>query len=90
MGKKQNIKEENQESQNHKTLEEKNLIERHTLPDGRVNVGTALLELEAKIKVLYEITHNQNVALEFLTAWFEQNAKNVIQDIEKPKIELLK
>lgn len=78
------------EKENQKPLEEKNLIERHTTPEGKVNIGTALLELDAKIKQLFEITYEQHNALEFINAWFEQNAKNVIQEGEKPKIELLK
>lgn len=75
------------ENQKEKTLEEKNLLEKHTI-DGKFNLGSALLDLEARIKVLYEVTHNQHVALEFLTAWYEQNAQNKIQ-VNKPKIELL-
>lgn len=73
---------------NQKTLEEKTILERHTL-NGQFNLGTALLDIDNKLKVLYEVTHNQSVALEFLNAWFEQNAKTVIQ-MDKPKIELLK
>lgn len=81
--------EENQKSvENQKTLEEKNLIERHTTPEGKVNIGTAMLELEAKIKQLYDITYQQHNALEWINAWFEQNAKNAVQ-VDVPKIELL-
>lgn len=90
MGKKKEVNQENQKPlENQKTLEEKNLIERHTTPEGKVNIGTAMLELEAKIKQLFEITYQQHNALEFINAWFEQNAKTAIQDVDKPKIELL-
>lgn len=71
-----------------KTLEEKTILERHTI-NGEFKLGLALLELDNKIKQLYDITYEQHNALEFLTVWFEQNAKTSIQ-VEKPKIELLK
>jgi hypothetical protein len=81
----ENQKEKTLETQ--KTLEEKTILERHTL-NGQFNLGTALLDMDNKLKVLYEVTHNQSVALEFLTAWFEQNGKTSIQ-VDIPKIELL-
>ena len=71
-----------------KPLEEKTIIEKHTIED-KFHLGPALLDIDNKIKQLYEITYEQHKALEFLTAWFEQNGKNNIQ-VEKPKIELLK
>lgn len=71
-----------------KTLDQKNILERHTIND-KFHLGNALQDLDNKIKVLYEITHNQSVALEFLTAWFEENGKTAIQ-VQKPTIELLK
>lgn len=81
-------KEEKEYQEHLKTLEEKNLLEKHTY-NGKFNLGAALLDLESKIKTLYEVTHNQHNALEFLSAWYEQNAKTPIQDIDKPKIQLL-
>lgn len=86
------MEKENQEEQEHlenqKTLENKNIIERHTL-DGKFNLGTALQDLDNKIKRLDEITYNLHNAMEFMTAWYEQNAKNNLQEVDKPKIELL-
>jgi len=71
-----------------KSLEEKTIIEKHTIED-KFHLGPALLDIDNKIKQLYEITYQQHNALEFINAWFEQNAKNVVQ-VDKPKIELLK
>ena len=75
------------EKENQKTLEEKSILEKHTI-DGHFQLGNALIDLDNKIKQLYSITYEQHNALEFINAWFEQNAKNAIH-VDKPKIELL-
>ena len=73
--------------ENQKSLEEKTILEKHTL-EGKFNLGSALVDMDTRIKVLTERANNAHDALEFMVKWYEEQAKNKIQEI-KPKIELL-
>lgn len=73
--------------ENQKPLEEKTILEKHT-QEGKFNLGTALIDIDSRIKTLTERANNAHEALEFLAKWYEENAVNKIQEV-KPKIELL-
>lgn len=73
-----------------KSLEDKNIIERHTIlkEDGTqgVKVGSALLELEARLKTTETKLKQTEEALSFLAAWWEEKHGNGLILPEQPKI----
>lgn len=64
-----------------KSLEDKNIIERHTR-DGKFNLSSALLEQDTKIKALQE-------AMVFMAKWYDEVNSKPKQDILVPETKII-
>lgn len=73
-----------------KSLEDKNIIEKHTVlkEDGTygVKVGSALIELDSRLKNTEAKLKQAEEALAFLAAWWEEKHGNGLILPEQPKI----
>ena len=74
-----------------KPLEEKNIVERHTMSDGKFNLGNALVEQEHIIKHLLDRIVGLEEAMQFFSEWYNrtQRVDILVPDTlaqDKPKI----
>lgn len=78
-------------------MEDKTIIERHTIEDGKFNLANALLELENTVKInkiiigeLEQRVRKVEDGMEFFVDWFEKNQKDSIIIPTKKEIDLFK
>jgi DNA-binding MarR family transcriptional regulator len=58
-----------------KSLEQKNIIERHTNSEGKFNLSTSLLEADRNIKALTERVAACEEALTFFSEWYNKTQR---------------
>lgn len=65
-----------------KPLEEKNIIEKHTNPEGQFKVGSALIDLERRNKDLEIRVMALEEAMQFFSEWYNttQRANIILPD----------
>lgn len=58
-----------------KSLEEKNIVERHTMSDGKFNLGNCLAEIEAINKHNIEKIVALEEAMQFFSEWYNRTQR---------------